>query len=133
MEGYLQQSFVNHPFFKQDSRKFEELHNNYHGKEASLAEVVARFQEIIKAQPDTFWQTLVEFLTAPETRLTYGLFENIPNHETLDKIAENLHIPSYILSLLKFLYKEHMEKMALEKKLNKLGELIDNVNTVLDS
>ena len=71
-----------------------------------------------------FWQTLVEFLTAPETRLTYNLFEHIPNHQSLDNIAEHLHIPSYVVSLLKFLCTEHIEKQALINKLEKLENLI---------
>ena len=117
-QTYLQESFLHHPCFRSNSQQFLDLHQKHHGvHNASLSEVIEQFREILRTEPETFWATLVEFLTAPETRLVFSLFENIPHHKTLDEIAEKLHIPDYVLSLLKFLYTEHMEKLALQKQI----------------
>mgnify|MGYP003312325338 FL=1 len=118
-QTYLHESFLHHPCFRSNSQQFLDLHREHHNvHNASLSEVIDQFKEILRTEPETFWPTLVEFLTSPETRLIFSLFENIPNHKTLDEIAEKMHIPDYILSLLKFLYTEHMEKLALQKKLD---------------
>ena len=119
-QNYLHESFLHHPCFRSNSQQFLDIHRNHHNEHnASLSEVIDHLKKYC-VQPETFWPTLVEFLTAPETRLVFSLFENIPNHKTLDEIAEKLHIPDYVLSLLKFLYTEHMEKLALQKQIETL-------------
>jgi len=117
-QKYLHESFLNHPCFCSNSQKFLDLHREHHNEHnTSLSEVIDRFKEILRTESETFWPTLVEFLTSPETRLVFSLFENIPNHRSLDEIAAKLHIPDYVLSLFKFLYTEHMEKLELKKQL----------------